>query len=99
MTCGIYLITNKINGHMYVGQSVNIENRFSQHRRCLDIDSLAIDRAINKYGWENFKTDIICELERDEELLDEMENIIFGNIILTKIEVIIILHLGAILTL
>lgn len=73
MTCGIYLITNKINGHMYVGQSVNIENRFSQHRRCLDIDSLAIDRAINKYGWENFKTDIICELERDEELLDEME--------------------------
>ena len=28
MSCGIYKITNKINGHSYIGQSVDIERRW-----------------------------------------------------------------------
>lgn len=31
MTCGIYKITNNINGKIYIGQSIDIERRFKQH--------------------------------------------------------------------
>lgn len=32
MSCGIYKITNKINGHSYIGLSNNIEHRFNDHK-------------------------------------------------------------------
>lgn len=70
MTCGIYLITNKINGHMYVGQSTRIEDRFNEHRQHHD---LAIDKAILKYGSNNFTYDIIEELPNDINILHERE--------------------------
>lgn len=59
---GIYKITNNINGKIYVGQSNNIKRRFSEHcQRHL----LPIDKAIQKYGKENFSFDILeeCSLE------------------------------------
>ena len=31
-TCGIYKITNIINGHSYIGQSVEIEDRWIRHK-------------------------------------------------------------------
>lgn len=31
MSCGIYKITNKINNKIYIGQSVNIQQRFYTH--------------------------------------------------------------------
>jgi len=31
--CGIYKITNQINGKIYVGKSVHIEQRFTEHKR------------------------------------------------------------------
>lgn len=34
---GIYKVTNKINNKVYIGQSINIENRFQQHKNnCLN---------------------------------------------------------------
>lgn len=33
MTCGIYKIENKINGKLYIGQSVNIEKRWCDYYR------------------------------------------------------------------
>lgn len=32
MSCGIYKITNNINKHAYIGQSVEIENRWIRHK-------------------------------------------------------------------
>jgi group I intron endonuclease len=55
MTSEIYLITNKINGHMYVGGSIDIERRFDEHKRYRDLKNSAVDRAIKKYGKENYK--------------------------------------------
>jgi len=33
MISGIYKITNKVNGKVYIGQSVDIERRWKEHRQ------------------------------------------------------------------
>ena len=68
MTTGIYKITNLINGHIYIGQSINIERRFREHKNGSE---LIVDKAIKKYGVENFSFDIIEECS--ECMLDERE--------------------------
>jgi group I intron endonuclease len=73
MTSGIYLITNKINGHKYAGGSVNIEERIRQHKNYSDIETSAIDKAIKKYGPENFSYQIITELQPDWKIIGEHE--------------------------
>lgn len=73
MISGIYLITNKINGHMYVGGSIDITRRFKSHKNCCDIKTSAIDKAINKYGKENFSYQIITELPADWNVIGEHE--------------------------
>lgn len=65
---GIYKITNKINGKKYVGQSNNINRRFSEH--CLRSE-IPIDIAIQKYGKENFLFEVLEECSLDE--LDSKE--------------------------
>lgn len=73
MTCGIYMITNKVNNHMYIGQSINIERRWKEHIRCKNVGTSIIEQAISKYGKDNFNFVIIVELENDATLLNEME--------------------------
>lgn len=51
----IYKITNLLNGKIYIGQSINPENRWKQHQYS---DSI-IGNAIRKYGIENFSFEII----------------------------------------
>ena len=50
----IYIYTNKINGMQYVGETTHIVNRLAAHKRCYDIDSSYIERAICKYGIDSF---------------------------------------------
>lgn len=79
MTCGIYCITNKLNGKKYIGQSVNIENRFKQHISGHDTNS-HIDNSMRKHGLDNFNLEIL--LECDESQLDA-EEIKFINLYAT----------------
>lgn len=51
---GIYKITNKINGKIYVGQSNNIKRRFWEHQNRGAASRIPVDAAIEKYGSENF---------------------------------------------
>ena len=69
---GIYLITNKINGKGYVGLSVNIQQRWWDHRnksmrstKKEDIDK-PLYKAIRKYGLENFELNILEECKQEE---------------------------------
>lgn len=57
----IYVIRNKINDKVYVGQSINVESRFKGHIQDKDRRqySSAIDGAIKKYGEENFWYEIL----------------------------------------
>ena len=65
---GIYKITNKLNGKSYIGQSNDINRRFSEHKNKTD---LAIDKAIHKYGSDNFSFEVIEECNLSD--LDERE--------------------------
>lgn len=66
----IYKLTNKVNGKIYVGQTVRTaEERFKQHKYC---KTSLIGKAIHKYGAENFSIEVLAECKTREEL-DEME--------------------------
>lgn len=73
MTCGIYKITRKDTGQMYVGLSEDIENRYHQHANGNNIKSSRIDRAMVKYRADKFDLEIIEELPNDRALLMERE--------------------------
>lgn len=77
MTRGIYKIENLLNGKIYIGQSIQIEKRFEQHKKTAyarkdrNYNNL-IYKAIRKYGLENFAFEIIEEVP-DNQDLDERE--------------------------
>lgn len=66
MTCGIYSITNRNTGEMYIGQSICIENRFKQHYYGQDNNKSAIDTAIRGIGKDNFDFEILLECSEKE---------------------------------
>lgn len=73
---GIYKITNKINGKIYVGQSIDIDRRWKEHRwdcvnpNVTDYNSKK-NRALRKYGVDNFIFEVLEET--DEEDLNQRE--------------------------
>ena len=67
---GIYKITNKINDHCYVGQSIDIERRWYNHRTS-DLN-YPLYWAINKHGIDNFEFSVLEEVE-DNSLLTSRE--------------------------
>jgi group I intron endonuclease len=67
--CGIYLITNTINNKQYVGQSIDILSRWSQHEFSNASSDLYTD--IKKYGLINFMFQVLEECSPRN--LDEKE--------------------------
>ena len=67
---GIYKVTNKINGKVYIGQSVDIGRRWRQHMTAED--DIYFHKAIQKYGVENFEWEVIEKCKKSE--LDERES-------------------------
>lgn len=56
----LYRITNKINGKIYIGQTVQPDKRWNQHCRDAKNPTMVIHHAINKYGKENFEFEVIA---------------------------------------
>lgn len=67
MSCGIYKIENNINHMVYIGQSINIENRFTQHKN--NKNNYDIHVALQEFGVNNFSFDVVelCEKEQLNE--------------------------------
>ena len=69
MTCGIYMIQNKINNKMYIGQTVNIKERWKDHRAELRggyHSNKHLQRSWDKYGEESFEFSILLECEESQ---------------------------------
>ncbi len=63
----IYKITNKLNGVEYIGQTIgSLKKRFNRHYN--ESSCPYINKALRKYGKENFKIDIIDECNSQKEL-------------------------------
>lgn len=78
---GIYKYQNKINNHIYIGKSIDIEQRQYNHKYSIghkntnDYNS-QFHQAVRKYGFENFDYEVVAELTPEEytpELLNELE--------------------------
>lgn len=71
---GIYCIENIVNNKKYIGQSVNMKQRWSKHLSELKNghhDNDYLQKSWNKYGEEGFKFYILEHCEKD--FLDENE--------------------------
>jgi len=69
---GVYKITNKINEKFYIGSGHSIFSRWYNHANHLKLDkhtNYKLQRAFNKYGFDNFKFEIL-ELHPPEGLND-----------------------------
>lgn len=69
--CGVYKITNLVNGMSYIGQSRHVYNRWAQHRHGRNKDhNYYLCNAINKYGIDNFSFEILqeCSIDRLNDL-------------------------------
>jgi group I intron endonuclease len=84
---GIYKITNKINGKIYIGQSFNIAGRFREYNRpkFLFRESL-IAQALKKYGKENFTFEIEEKIDIEKLPFINSSNVEFLSILLGALE-------------
>ncbi|WP_405286429.1 GIY-YIG nuclease family protein [Methanobrevibacter sp.] len=69
MVCGIYMLTNKLNGKSYIGASVNITNRWYAHKN--KARNARIAKLVTNVGKENFSFSVLEECPLDE--LDDKE--------------------------
>ena len=73
---GIYKITNKINNKVYIGQSINIEKRWGEHKHNAFNQNThtyyyPLYLAIRKYGLDSFVFEIIEECLTEELTIRE----------------------------
>lgn len=64
-SCGIYKITSP-SGKIYIGQSINIKNRWLSYRSNPNNRQKRLERSLKKYGAENHQFDIIEYCTPDE---------------------------------
>ena len=79
--CGVYKITNTVNGKIYVGSSKDIKNRWYQHKKKLNEGkhgNTHLQNAWDLYGRDSFVFEIIEEclpesqFEREQHYLNAL---------------------------
>lgn len=62
----IYRLTNVVTGKKYIGQTLFYRKRMSRHRSRRR--GTYLSHAVSKYGWDNFKQEIIIDNIPEEDL-------------------------------
>jgi len=70
LICGIYKITNP-NNKIYIGQSIDILNRWSNYKSLHCKNQIYLHRSLKKYGVHKHKFEVICQC--DELELNNLE--------------------------
>lgn len=74
----IYRITNKVNGKIYIGQTVEPNKRWYQHRRDAAHPTMIIHHAIKKYGADAFIFEVIASCKTWEDA-NEVETLLVSQ--------------------
>lgn len=72
----IYKYTNKINGKIYIGQTIDEERRKLEHFKAKD--DFYFHRALRKYGMDNFQYDVLyssTEINNKNEIIDVLNKL------------------------
>jgi group I intron endonuclease len=69
----IYKITNNVTGKAYIGATSNLTKRLSAHKHSEQAD--ALHEEIRRYGWENFRVDVLFDGFCTEAELDSKERL------------------------
>lgn len=69
---GIYIITNTITNEIYIGQSVNINNRFKQHKESINNKKYTLYSDMRFYGINSFRFEVLEECNKDSLNTREM---------------------------
>ena len=81
----VYRLTNTLTGKVYIGKTVDFNSRMSDHKCASHNPDTPISQAIQKYGWDAFKVDIIIDDVPEEDLKNledsyiEVENTLIPN--------------------
>lgn len=69
-SAGVYMLTCLVNSKIYFGKTNNFKERARKYKNCKHKNK--INYAIRKYGWHNFRMDIIKEFNicQQKEMLD-----------------------------
>lgn len=62
----IYKYTNLINGKIYIGKTYRLNKRMCEHK--YRKDNTYFHNALKKYGFENFKYEVIAQTDNDKTL-------------------------------
>lgn len=66
------MLTNTVNNKKYIGQTIQpFENRLAQHKYKSKAENLPLYNSIKKYGWDNFKKEIIDHAESKDDLCEK----------------------------
>lgn len=68
---GIYMFRNKINDKKYIGQSINLYNRLTEHLYRIstkDVHTHVLYKAVQKYGIDNFEICVLTTFPPHDQL-------------------------------
>jgi len=76
----IYKITSP-KGKVYIGRTNDFDRRMTEHKHGALVRQLpyTLYKAVRKYGWDNMKKEIICEVETEKAAKLEEEFILAYN--------------------
>lgn len=69
----IYKATNILNNKVYIGYTNNLESRINEHRVACNHYNFTFYKSIKKYGWVNFKWEIIYQSKDKDYCKNVME--------------------------